>query len=105
LSWIHVSHAASARISELARARECSEHAVRIYAERDGCGAAQFGMSFDSATREDRVESISGCTFVIDPESAAVAGTFTIDYAEEEGRPSFRFTQASHEVEPCGCSL
>jgi len=59
-----------------------SEHALRVFVKRGGCGGMQYGMTFDQAREGDEVYEQHGLRVLVDSTSLFYIEGATIDYVD-----------------------
>ncbi len=80
---LSVSERAGVELRNIMQAQDVADNAVRVFIQgRCGCGAAHYGMAFDSQAETDTVLEANGLKIVLDEEALEVLDEATIDFVE-----------------------
>lgn len=100
---IKVSERAGLELKNIMREQSVTEGGVRVFVRGQcGCGAAHYGMGFETEVAEtDTVLEAGGIKVLLDPDAAKLMAEATIDYVETP--MSKGFTIDNPNAGGCSC--
>ena len=102
-SVIIVTESAAREIqSMLAREKENTGKALRVYVEGGGCSGMQYGMVFDEKRADDTVTELHGVSVLVDPFSANYLRGSVVDFSDALTGGGFKITNPQAK-QSCGC--
>lgn len=100
---ITVTENAQSKLRELLAAEGDPTMALRVEVRPGGCSGYRYEMSFDSETTdEDHRIELDGITVVVDPQSAPLIDTATLDYRNSLTEAGFKIDNPGAK-RSCGC--
>jgi iron-sulfur cluster assembly protein len=100
---ITLSDVAAGQLHDLLQQRIEPCQGLRVFVQAGGCAGLQYGMSYESATREDdTVVEVEGVRLLIDPFSARFLQGARIDYQDTLMGTGFR-VENPNAIASCAC--
>ena len=88
--------------SMLAREKENTGKALRVYVEGGGCSGMQYGMVFDEKRPDDISNDFHGVSVLVDPFSANYIRGSVVDFSDALTGGGFKITNPQAK-QSCGC--
>jgi iron-sulfur cluster assembly accessory protein len=86
----------------LAREKETSGKALRVFVENGGCSGMQYSMVFDEKRADDVSAEFHGVSVLVDPFSANYLRGTVLDYKDELNGGGFKISNPNAR-QSCGC--
>lgn len=100
---IEVTPEAARKLQVLIEERGDPNCGLRIFVSGGGCSGMQYGMSFETETREsDQVFHSDGVKLIVDPNSLMVLAGARVDYVDNLMGGGFAIDNPN-AVSSCGC--
>lgn len=94
---------AAARLQSLLEEQADPNCGLRVFVSGGGCSGMQYGMSFESETREhDEVFETDGVKLIVDPNSLMYLSGARVDYVDNMMGGGFAIDNPN-AVSTCGC--